>query len=94
MSDDQFFRLILLAGFVICMPVGIYHRLKSRTGENLERRQEGVFMLVTLRVVGIAGMAGFVAYLIDPAFMAWAAVPLPVWLRSRRVPCTPASRPP
>ena len=81
MSDDQLFRLILLAGFVIVMPIGIYHRLKSRTGEKLDRRQEGLFILVTLRLVGFTGLAGLIAYLINPACMAWAAVPLPVWLR-------------
>ncbi len=81
MSDDQLFRLILLAGFVIFMPIGIYHRLKARTGEKLDRRQEGLFILVTLRLVGVAGMAGLIAYLINPACLAWAAVPLLVWLR-------------
>ncbi len=58
-----------------------YHRLKSRTGEKLDRRQEGLFILVTLRLVGIAAMAGLIAYLINPACMAWGAMPLPVWLR-------------
>jgi len=81
MNDDRLFRLILLAGFVIFMPIGIYHRLKARTGEKLDRRQEGMFILVGLRLVGLAGMVGLIAYLIDPAYMAWAAVPLPVWLR-------------
>jgi protein-S-isoprenylcysteine O-methyltransferase Ste14 len=81
MSDDQLFRLLLLAGFVIFMPIGMYHRLKSRTGEKLDRRQEGLFIMITLRLAGIAGMAGLIAYLINPACMAWAAVPLPLWLR-------------
>ena len=63
------------------MPIGIYHRLKARTGEKLNRRQEGLFILITLRLAGVAGMAGLIAYLINPACMAWAAVPLPVWLR-------------
>ncbi len=81
MSDDQLFRLILLAGFIIFMPIGIYHRLKSRTDENLDRRQEGLFIMITLRLVGFAGMAGLIAYLINPACLAWTAVPLPVWLR-------------
>jgi protein-S-isoprenylcysteine O-methyltransferase Ste14 len=81
MNDDQLFRLILLAGFVIFMPIGVYHRLKSRTGEKLDRRQEGLFILVTLRLAGVVGMAGLIAYLINPACMAWAAMPLPVWLR-------------
>ena len=81
MSDDQLFRLILLAGFVIFMPIGIYHRLKARTGEKLDRRQEGLFILVTLRLAGLAGMAGLIAYLINPTCTAWAAVSLPIWLR-------------
>ena len=81
MSDDQLFRWILLAGFVLFMPIGIYHRLKARTGEKLDRWQEGLFILITLRLVGVAGIAGLIAYLINPACMAWAAVLLPVWLR-------------
>src|SRR4026209_857102 len=81
MNDDRLFRLILLAGFVIVMPIGIYHRLKARTGEKLDRRQEGLFILVTLRLTGLAGITGFIAYLINPACMGWAAVPLPIWLR-------------
>src|SRR6185503_5218198 len=81
MSDEQLFRLILLTEFVLFMPIGIHHRLKARTGEKLDRRQEGLFILVTLRLTGVAGMAGLIAYLINPASMAWASVPLPVWLR-------------
>jgi protein-S-isoprenylcysteine O-methyltransferase Ste14 len=81
MSDDQPFRLVLLAGIIVFMPIGIYHRLKARTGEKLDGRQEGLFILVTLRLVGAAGAAGLIAYLINPACMAWAAVPLPVGLR-------------
>jgi len=81
MNDDQLFQLILLVGFAIIMPIGVYHRLRSRTGEKLDRRQEGWFILVTLRPIGIAGMLGLIAYLINPAWMAWAAMPLPVGLR-------------
>jgi protein-S-isoprenylcysteine O-methyltransferase Ste14 len=81
MSDDQTFRFILLAGFVILVPTGIWHRLRSRTGEKLDRRQEGLMILVALRPLGLAGMLGLIAYLINPAWMAWASVPLPVWLR-------------
>src|SRR5712672_3364983 len=81
MSDDQTFRLILLAGFVILVPTGIWHRLRSRTGEKLDRRQEGLVILVALRLLGLAGMIGLIAYLINPAWMAWASVPLPAWWR-------------
>ena len=82
MSDNQIFRLILLVGFLVVMPVGLYHRVRSQsTGEKLDRRQEGLFVLLTLRPVGIAGMAGLIAFIVNPASMAWASVPLPVWMR-------------
>jgi protein-S-isoprenylcysteine O-methyltransferase Ste14 len=80
-TDDQPFRLILLIGFLIYMPIGIRYRLKSYTSEKLNRRQEGLFVLVTLRLLGIAAMIAFVSWLINPAWMAWSAVPLPAWIR-------------
>ena len=81
MNHDQLFRIILLAAFVLLIPVGVFHRLRSRTGERLDRRQEGWFILITLRLTGLAGIGGVIAYLINPACMAWAAMPLPLWLR-------------
>lgn len=81
MTDENTFRFILLVAFVLLVPIGVWHRLKSRTGEKLDRRQEGIFILVTLRLIGIMGWVGFVAYFINPESMAWAAVPLPNWLR-------------
>ena len=56
MNDDQMFRFILLAGFLIIIPVGLYHRVKSQaTGEKLDRRQEGILVLVFLRLFGLTG---------------------------------------
>ena len=87
MNDDQIFRLILIAGLVTVCPIGIYHRLKSQaSGEQLDRRQEGIFILVTLRPLGIAGMLGLLAYVINPAWMSWSQVGLPIWLRWSGVP--------
>ncbi len=82
MNDDNIFRLILLVGFLILVSIGVYHRIKSQaTGEKLDRRQEGLFILLTLRPVGGAGWVGLIAYLINPTWMAWSSVPLPIWLR-------------
>ena len=82
MEYEQTFRYILILGFAIIVPFGAYHRIKSQaTGEKLDRRQEGIFILVTLRPIGIAGMAGLVTYMINPALMAWSSVALPNWLR-------------
>jgi hypothetical protein len=82
MGDDQIFRIVLVVGMLIFMPIGIYHRVKSQASpEKLDRRQEGLFILFTLRPLGLAMMAGLIAFIVSPASMAWSSVPLPIWLR-------------
>ena len=82
MEYEQTFRFILILGIAVIVPIGAYHRIKSQaTVEKLDRRQEGIFILVTLRPIGIAFMAGLVTYMINPALMAWSSVALSNWLR-------------
>ena len=81
-QDDRIFQLILILGMVIVVPIGIYHRLRSQASrEKLDRRQEGLFILLTLRPIGIAHMLGLLTFVVNPARMAWSSVPLPVSLR-------------
>ena len=87
MEDDQIFRLILILGFVVVFPVGLYHRLKAHASKDkLDRRQEGIFILLTLRPIALLKMLGMLAYVIHPAWMAWSSVGLPSWLRWIGVP--------
>lgn len=82
MTDDQTFRLVLAVGMAAILPFGIYHRVRSQaTREKLDRRQEGLVILLTLRPIGLAAMGGLVAFLVDPRSMAWSSFPLPVSLR-------------
>ncbi len=82
MNHDQTFRIVLIVGAVILLPIMAYHRIKAgATGEKLDRWQEGHFILFTLRPVGISGMLGLLAFMIDPSWMAWSSVRLPEWLR-------------
>ena len=82
MNHDHTFRIILILGLLVVLPIGIYHRLKSQaTGEKLDRWQEGLFILFTLRTAGVVGWLGIIAYLVNPSWMAWSSVPLPEWLR-------------
>ena len=82
MNDDQTFRAVLIVVFLSVLPIGVYYRLKSQaTREKLDRRQEGVFILATLRPLGLALWLGLIAWMINPAWMAWSSVSLPVWLR-------------
>ena len=48
-------------------PIGVYHRLKSQAlGETLYRRQEGLFVLATLRPIALLRAIGLFAWLINP----------------------------
>jgi protein-S-isoprenylcysteine O-methyltransferase Ste14 len=78
---DDLARTILLVGFVVVAPIGIYYRLRSRTDEKLDRRQEGWFILLSLRLLALAFMAGLIAFLVKPSAMSWASFNLPSWLR-------------
>lgn len=78
--DDRF-RYILMLGLLALMGIMVFHRLRARTGEKLDRRQEGLFSLVALRLVALAGMIALVAYFRNPANLAFSAMPLPDWLR-------------
>ncbi len=80
MTDDLA-RIILLVGFAAVFPVGLYHRLRSRTDERLDRRQEGWLILLSLRPLATASMAGLVAFLIEPNWMKWSSLDLPNWAR-------------
>jgi protein-S-isoprenylcysteine O-methyltransferase Ste14 len=79
-ADDQF-RCILLAGLLILIGIGIVHRLRARTGESLDRKQEGLFTLVALRLSGFASLIGVLVYLLNPAILSFGTVALPIWLR-------------
>lgn len=82
MNHDQTLRVVLIVVFLVVLPIGVYHRVRSQsTGEKLDRRQEGLFILATLRPLGAVFWVGLIAWMINPAWMAWSAMPLPVWGR-------------
>ena len=82
MNDDHTSRAVLIVVLLLVLPIGLYHRLKSQaTREKLDRRQEGLFILATLRPVGLAFWLGVIAWMIDPRWMAWSSLSLPAWLR-------------
>src|SRR5688572_13610678 len=82
MNQEATFRVVLALGFLTVLVIMLYHRLRSwESKEPLDRRQEGLFILATLRPIGLLLWMGVFAYLINPAWMAWSSVTLPEWLR-------------
>ena len=81
MAEDELFRWFVLAGMAVGLPMAIYHYVRAYTGEKLDRRQEGLFVLVSLRLAALAVLVGLLAYVIEPRWMAWSSLPLPASLR-------------
>ena len=81
MSQDSPFRPLLLVGFLVVVVITLRHRLAAASGEKLDRRQEGLFVLVTLRPIAGMFWLAVIGYLINPASMAWSSLALPQGLR-------------
>jgi len=77
MNLDAMFRPFVIAGFFLVILIALPFRIKSQaTGENLDRTQEGVAMMIVLRLGGLALWAAVIAFMINPALMAWSSIPL------------------
>lgn len=82
MNPDDLFRRVMIAGLLVTLAIAVPFRLKSQaTREPLDRRQEGLFILATLRPIGAVLWLSVFAYLINPAWLAWSSVAVPVWVR-------------
>ena len=78
MNQQDALRAVLLAIFLVLFPIGLRYRIKSQaTGERLDRRQEGLFILATLRPAGAVLWFGLMAWIIQPDWMAWSSISLP-----------------
>jgi protein-S-isoprenylcysteine O-methyltransferase Ste14 len=68
-------------GVLLLLPMMLFFRIRSATRERLDRRQEGLLILFSLRPVALLGVIGFISYLVNPESMAWSSVPLPRVIR-------------
>ena len=81
MDTENIFKVILpvlIIGFAVHR--GYYVRKHGREENTLKKREEGL----TSKIAGLLGMLGFVGiivYMINPRWLSWAALALPVWLR-------------
>ena len=83
MNSDTTFRILAAVIFVVGAAISSYHRRKADRagGEKISFKEEGLPITITLRVLGLALWGGILAYLINPAWMAWSRVDLPEWAR-------------
>jgi protein-S-isoprenylcysteine O-methyltransferase Ste14 len=82
MNLDATFRSIVVVAFFTIIAIALPFRVKSQsTGESLDRTQEGIFTMIALRLSGVLIWGSAIAFMISPASMAWAAMPLPAPVR-------------
>ena len=82
MKHDSTFRIVMALWALVVIPIPVFYRLRSQaSGEKLDRRQEGWPILLTLRPMGGLCLVGVVAFMVNPSWMAWSSVELPIWLR-------------
>lgn len=82
MTEDSLFRLLLGIWLGLLLPVGLWFRIRSQsTGEKLDRMQEGLVILIGLRLGGALMLLVLILYFVAPDWIEWAMLPLPAWLR-------------
>jgi len=81
MNENDVFRVAAVIIVAFFLPIGLYHRIRAQTDEKLDRWQEGTFILFGLRLSGLPLCLGGIVWLIDPRWMAWSSLPIPIWLR-------------
>jgi len=82
MPDNDALRWWLVGSLLVVVSISAYHRIRAlRRNDPLDRRQEGLFILMTLRPIALVFFVSFAMYVANPQRMAWSAVPLPAWVR-------------
>jgi protein-S-isoprenylcysteine O-methyltransferase Ste14 len=81
MNIETIFRIILpLLMITFVAHRGYYVRKHGKEENTLKKREEGT----VTRLAGILGVTGFISvltYVINPDWLSWASLPLPLWLR-------------
>jgi protein-S-isoprenylcysteine O-methyltransferase Ste14 len=82
MTDEAIFRIVTATLFVSALLISVYHRHKAdRASEKVSWRDEGLPIIVLLRLSGFAAWLSVFTYLLNPRWMQWSSLNLPDWLR-------------
>lgn len=82
MDIETPFRIALLVVMSLTMGVTVYYRWQAASsGERISHQEEGYLFAAVLRLAGLGLWISTIAWLISPASMQWAALPLPIWVR-------------
>jgi hypothetical protein len=81
-NAEPIFRWLFIAIFVAMSSISVAFRRKARqSGEVIPRAREGAGRLLLRFVFAAPLYLGILAYMLNPAWMAWSSVPVPAWVR-------------
>ena len=82
MEHDRLFRWLFVVILVTTFSISAYFRRKARrSGEVIPRVREGKLSLLVRLLFAAPIYLAFLAYMVNPDWMAWSSVPLLPWLR-------------
>ena len=82
LTTEHLFRAALALVILLFIPVGVYFRRKAAaSGERISHKDEGYLFAAVLRLCGLLLWISVLVYLVRPASIAWATMPLPELLR-------------
>ncbi len=78
---DYPFRIAMAILFAVMLSGALRFRLRSHTKERLDRRQEGLSILIPLRLLGLITWVSMVVWMVRPEVLAFARVDVPDGVR-------------
>jgi protein-S-isoprenylcysteine O-methyltransferase Ste14 len=81
--NETIFRILAALTFFTSIGISSYFRRKADkdTGETISRSVDGSVLMTIIKVGGLVLWLSPLAYLLNPAWMAWSKIGLPDWLR-------------
>jgi len=81
MDTETIFRIILPLLMIAFMAHrGYYVRKHGEEADTLKKREEGSVTKLA-GILGVTGLFSILAYVINPGWLSWASLSLPLWLR-------------
>lgn len=81
--NETIFRILAGIILLIGISISVYHRRKAdrETGEKVSARGEGTLLYTVLRLGGLLIWLSALAWLVNPAWLDWFKIGLPIWVR-------------
>ncbi len=81
MNQELGLRLTTLALILVIFGISGHFRMRAEREGGALDRSHGGRLLVVLRLIGLAALVPLLLYLFNPAWVEWARMPIPGWLR-------------